>query len=72
MLTSSSPETLLLCAATAANLTAGRSSAHCPALLSALLGHPAATSSVHIQEQLVMPPPPRVVRRQVCSCLSCR
>jgi len=53
VLTSSSPETLLLCAATAANLTAGRSSAHCSALLAALLGHPAATSSVHIQEQLV-------------------
>ena len=70
MLTSSSPETLLLCAATAANLTAGRSSAHCSALLSALLGHPAATSSVHIQEQLVIPP--RVVRPGPCSCLSCR
>ena len=56
---SSSSETLLLCSATSANLTslplasspAPLASSH--ALLSALVMHPASSSSVHIQEQVV-------------------
>ena len=52
---SKSPETLLLCAATSANLTSLPSSnieaSH--GLLSSLIRHPASASSVHIQEQVV-------------------
>ena len=52
-----SPETLLLVAATSANLTSlPLSPAHPEAsltLVSALVSHPASGSSVHIQEQVV-------------------
>ena len=52
---SKSPETLLLCAATSANLTSLPSgnieASH--GLLSSLIRHPASASSVHIQEQVV-------------------
>lgn len=55
--TSSSEETFLLCAATTANLSS-ISSSSCSAnishqLLSSLLSHPACSSSVYIQEQMV-------------------
>ena len=49
-----SPETLLLCAATSANLTSGPGSLEAShGLLTSLVRHPASSSSVHIQEQVV-------------------
>ena len=52
-----SPETLLLCAATSANLTSLPPGPGCleasHGLLSSLVRHPASASSVHIQEQVV-------------------
>ena len=54
---SQSPETLLLCAATSANLTSLPPGPGCleasHGLLSSLVRHPASASSVHIQEQVV-------------------
>ena len=49
-----SPETLLLVAATSANLTSLPAHPEASlALVSALVSHPASGSSVHIQEQVV-------------------
>ena len=52
-----SPETLLLCAATSANLTSVPPGPGCleasHGLLTSLVRHPASASSVHIQEQVV-------------------